>query len=176
MPHKYFKEDILKMVNDNVGPVAFKYEDLRFAFGWFRIDGEEFMLLRILRPSLTEEEASYKPDTEIKQAIKDWAQENNLLIREDYQSPQLTYIFENREYPQSARFRRQHEMYIRETNEQPDFYLCSMKDYRRLVTELLYMNLITIEETTIMGIKLIGSPDMKDGEQEFVIKKPKYRI
>lgn len=175
MNNKYHKEDILQMIQNQVQPVAFRFEDLRFPFGFFRVPGEEYLLRKLLKPSLTEEQASYKPDHEIKQIITDWAKGNNLLMSEDFQAGELTYIFRNNDYSHIEKFRMMFEQYTNEVRQRPDFYLCSMSDFRKINIELLsskFMNPCSTEEVNIDGVKIIGSHGIKDGEQQFVIIKP----
>lgn len=73
------KEVLLTQVTQNLlvnRPVECSFDLLRFAFGFRRVPGEEFMIAKLLRPSVTEESMSYLPKQEIIKNIIDWAKEN----------------------------------------------------------------------------------------------------
>lgn len=73
------KDQLLKYVNDSLlfdKPVECSFELLRFAFGFKRISGEEFMITKLFRPSVTEESMSYLHKDEIVDNVLDWAKEN----------------------------------------------------------------------------------------------------
>lgn len=70
------KDALLAQVTQNLlvdRPVECSFDLLRFAFGFRRVPGEEFMLAKLFRPSVTEESMSYLPKHEIIQNILDWA-------------------------------------------------------------------------------------------------------
>lgn len=83
---------ILEIITNENKPVAFDYADLRHSFGFVRMSGKEFLLLKILRPSMTEKSASYLPDRQIRSNIETFAILNNLYCTYNYNTDR--YIFE----------------------------------------------------------------------------------
>ncbi|SRR6266536_3611048 len=73
------KDQLLKYVEDSLlfdKPVECSFELLRFPFGFRRVSGEEYLITKLLRPSVTEEIMSYLPKDEIVKNIIDWSKEN----------------------------------------------------------------------------------------------------
>lgn len=64
------KDRVLNEIIDAGKAIAFNYQDLRQVFGFKRINGEEFLLIKILKPSLTEEAASYLSERQIHDNIE----------------------------------------------------------------------------------------------------------
>lgn len=88
------KAEILAIIRNESNPVAFDYSDLRKTFGFVRMSGEDFLLLKIIRPSMTEESASYLPDNQIRSNIEIFAEANNLYSAYNYHTDR--YIFETK--------------------------------------------------------------------------------
>lgn len=57
--------------------------DLKWTFGFKRVDGLEFQMRRILSPSITEEQMSFCPLGELHQNIENWCKENKVNYRFD---------------------------------------------------------------------------------------------
>lgn len=73
------KEALLAQVTSNLlvdRPVECSFDLLRFAFGFKRVDGMDYMITKLFRPSTTEESMSYLSKQEIIQNVLDWAKEN----------------------------------------------------------------------------------------------------
>ena len=64
-------------------PVRCYFEDLRHAFGYLgRVDGRAFLMMQLLRPSVTEDDMEMAPDCKIRENIKTWGQENGMMVYE----------------------------------------------------------------------------------------------
>lgn len=74
------KEELLRRTTNSLlyenKPIEWPFDMLRFAFGFKRVDGKEYLITKLFRPSATEEDMSYLPKQEIIQNVIDWAKEN----------------------------------------------------------------------------------------------------
>lgn len=73
------KDELLCRVNHSLlfdQPIECSFDMLRFAFGFKRVSGVDFMLAKLLKPSVTEEQMSYLPNHEICSNILSWSKEN----------------------------------------------------------------------------------------------------
>lgn len=57
--------------------------DLKWTFGFKRVDGLEFQLRKIIAPNITEDQMSFCPPGELHQNIENWCEENKVSYRFD---------------------------------------------------------------------------------------------
>jgi hypothetical protein len=85
--NKISKEDILELM-ERGKPVRCDFEDLRRAFGYLgRVDGKAFLMMQLLRPSITEYDMEMAPDYKIRESIKEWGKENGMMVYEGMMHP-----------------------------------------------------------------------------------------
>ena len=81
------KEGILNLLKSS-NETIINYENLRHPFGYTgRIEGKTFMLLKLFKPSITEDEAEHEPEWVIRRNIMQWAQDNRLFVRDPMMFP-----------------------------------------------------------------------------------------
>lgn len=77
------KDQLLNYLNNHFAhsskPMSCTLELLRHPFGFKRVDGVEFMLTKLLKPSITEEIMSYQTDAEIIRRAQEWGKENGFV-------------------------------------------------------------------------------------------------
>jgi hypothetical protein len=87
MSYQIKKEQILEAMQGDK-PVRCDFEDLRRAFGYLgRVDGKAFMMMQLLRPSITEDDMEMAPDHKIRENIKEWGKENGMMVYEGMMHP-----------------------------------------------------------------------------------------
>ncbi len=75
------KGKILDIITKSNVPVSFEWKQLKHPFGQFkRVSGQDYMLAKLMRSTITEEDLSYIPDYEIKKNIMAFGKENNLIV------------------------------------------------------------------------------------------------
>ncbi len=90
---KFTKDDISIMVQNCFlykKDVCFDFDDLVFAFGFKRMDGEE-ILMRQLFSSKSEEQLQILPMNEIRDNIEKWCIKNYILYHYDHIRNQYTF-------------------------------------------------------------------------------------
>lgn len=88
---EFSKEEVKKEILSANRPIEFPMSLLRFPFGFIRIDGKEFMMRKLLNPSLTEEQASMCPPNELKENIESWCKEEKIFYQ--YNIERDSYVF-----------------------------------------------------------------------------------
>lgn len=89
----YGKQEIRGMITNAYvarKTIKFTLDDLRYAFGFKRMNGEE-ILLRQLFSNKTEEQLQYIPKHQLIENIETWCKEQNIQYYYDYQTD--SYFF-----------------------------------------------------------------------------------
>jgi hypothetical protein len=88
------KDEIFERIFESVirfgKPIAFEFEDLRFAFGFKRMSGESILLTQLIS-NKSEMEIQLAPNYQIMQNIERWCKENG--IQYHYDLMKNYYIF-----------------------------------------------------------------------------------
>jgi hypothetical protein len=84
------KDDIKNMVLVEGIPVFVNMDTLKECFGFKRVDGLAFSISKLIKPSLTEREASTLSKPELIEAVESWCKSNGILYQ--YQQDRDAYI------------------------------------------------------------------------------------
>lgn len=85
---------MLSFIQDSLNngkPAHISYELCRHPFGFKRVDGIEFMLTKLLKPSVTEEQMSYLPKHEVIDNVRYWSETNGIACYYDVISDEFIF-------------------------------------------------------------------------------------
>jgi hypothetical protein len=90
----FSKQDILERIRRSLNddkPIVWEYGYLKHPFGFTRVDGKAFLITKLIRPSITEEDMSYARPNEIIENVKKWSDENGIYCNYDYMRDEFTF-------------------------------------------------------------------------------------